>query len=85
MTALFDRDGVVTRWPRKSRERDEVLDHLASKFEPGRIYKEAEVTAILRDWHGFGDHALLRRELFESGRLGRDPRTGTYWLIAGNA
>lgn len=81
MTALFDRDGVVTRWPRKSKERDEALDYLASKFESGRIYKETEVTAILCDWHSFGDHALLRRELFESGRLGRDPRTGTYWLI----
>ncbi|MEQ1951296.1 DUF2087 domain-containing protein [Mesorhizobium sp. CN2-181] len=81
MTALFDRDGVVTRWPRKARERDEVLDHLASKFEPGRIYKETDVTGILSGWHGFGDHALLRRELFESGRLGHDPRSGTYWLI----
>lgn len=81
MTALFDRDGLVTRWPRKARERDEVLDYLASKFESGRIYKETEVTGVLADWHSFGDHALLRRELFESKRLGRDPRSGTYWLI----
>jgi hypothetical protein len=81
VTALFDREGVVTRWPRKARERGEVLDYLASKFDSGRIYKETEVTGILCDWHSFGDHALLRRELFESGRLGRDPRTGTYWLV----
>ncbi|MET0599014.1 MAG: DUF2087 domain-containing protein [Mesorhizobium sp.] len=81
MTALIDAEGVVTRWPRKSAERQRVLDHLAARFEAGRFYSEAEVNEILRRHHSFGDWALLRRELFEAGRLGRDARAGRYWLV----
>ena len=69
MSALIDANGVVARWPRKQQERQAVLDHLAGKFEAGRIYGEGEVNEILRRFHSFGDWALLRRELFENGRL----------------
>ena len=57
-----------------------MLDHLAGKFEAGRIYGEGEVNEILRRFHSFGDWALLRRELFENGRLDRDARGARYWL-----
>src|SRR5262245_36736540 len=80
MTELFDPNGIVTRWPARRGERTEVLDHLAAKFEPARIYREREVNETLNQWHSFRDHALLRRELFEAGRLDRDARSGTYWL-----
>lgn len=80
MTALFDGEGRVTRWPRKAVDRDAVLDYLASKFESGRIYTEAELNGILRMFHTFGDWALLRRELYETKRLDRDPPTARYWV-----
>lgn len=48
--------------------------HLASRFEPGRSYDEAEVNAILAD--DAPDHATLRRHLVDEGFLRRDH--GTY-------
>ena len=77
---LIDENGIVTRWPKKRTEREMVLAHLAALFEPGRTYPEAEVNDLLRSRHSFEDWALLRRELFEAGILGRDPRKGIYWL-----
>lgn len=80
MAALISPQGIVTRWPAKAADRVLVLDFLASKFEAGRDYGEREVNEILKRHHDFGDWALLRRELVESGRLVRDARAGRYWL-----
>ena len=81
MTALFSPSGIITRWPKKQAERAQVFALLASKFEHGRIYREAEVNQILRAHHSFEDWALLRREMYEGGIFDRDARTGTYWLL----
>jgi len=78
MTALITDDGVVTRWPAKAADRLLVLDFLIAKFETGRDYGEREVNDILKRHHSFGDWALLRRELFESGRFERNPLTAIY-------
>lgn len=78
MTALITSDGVVTRWPAKAADRVTVHDFLAEKFEAGRDYSEREVNDILKRHHSFGDWALLRRELFESGRFWRNPLTAIY-------
>lgn len=79
MSALITEDGVVMRWPSKAADKTLVLDFLAAKFETGRDYGEREVNDILKSHHSFGDWALLRRELIESGRLQRDARIGRYW------
>lgn len=81
MTALIIDDGVVTRWPVKAADRVLVLDLLAAKFETGRDYSEREVNDILKRHHSFGDWALLRRELFESGRFLRNPLTAIYHRV----
>lgn len=81
MTELIDSDGRVTRWPRQAIAREKVLQYLAEKFEPGRQYPEKEVNDILKRFHTFGDWALLRRELFEAGKLGRDPKLAQYWRL----
>jgi hypothetical protein len=80
MTALITDDGIVTRWPAKAADRTLVLDFLAARFEAGRDYAEREVNDLLKRHHSFGDWALLRRELVESGRFQRDARVGRYWL-----
>lgn len=54
-----------------------ILRYLASLFEPGRMYSEADVNAILREVHE--DHARLRRELVEQGFLAREGGGGAYW------
>lgn len=82
MTALIDADGRVTRWPRKAADKDLVLTHLVSHFERDRRYSEKEVNELLKALHTFGDWALLRRELFDTGRLGRDPGLSVYWVEA---
>jgi hypothetical protein len=79
---LIDPNGIVTRWPKRKAEREMVLAHLASLFEPDRVYAESEVNDLLRANHTFEDWALLRRELFEAGILDRDPHKGTYWRAA---
>lgn len=81
MSELITASGIVTRWPKKTADRQRVLAFLAGFFEPGRIYREREVNDILRAHHDFEDWALLRREMYEAGIFDRDPRTQTYWLV----
>lgn len=80
MTALIDANGIVTRWPRKAADKEVVLNHLLRHFDENRRYFEKEVNELLKELHTFGDWALLRRELYETGRLDRDPRAGLYWV-----
>lgn len=69
LTRYLDKQGRVTLWPAKPAAREEVLDYLASKFEPGQVYREKEVGAILDEWHLWNDRALMRRELVDARRL----------------
>jgi hypothetical protein len=79
--AYFDDEGRLTQWPsRKRREHQRaVLRRLAERFETGRPYSEMEVNAVLKAAHTFGDHALLRRELYEEGLLRRTNDGARYW------
>lgn len=79
LRGYLDQEGRVLMWPSKQEKRSLVLTHLADRFEPNRQYSEREVNDILRAAHLFDDHALLRRELFESGRLHRTPDGRAYW------
>ena len=76
---IVDKDGIVVRWPKKAAEKEAVLWYLQSKFEPGRRYSEREVNELLKRWHAFGDHALLRRELFDHFYLNRTADCTQYW------
>lgn len=73
-------DGLVGRWPKKREEKLAVLRYLRGKFVPGRRYKESEVNDLLRAWHAFGDHALLRRELYDHFLIEREPTGALYWV-----
>jgi hypothetical protein len=75
----MDAEGRLIEWPSKKSLQAVVLVYLAGKFEVGRLYKEREVNDLLRQWHTFGDHALLRRELFEAGYLNREKDGSVYW------
>lgn len=60
-------------WPSRRRRADQLcaLAYLAEKLPQDSDLSEAEVNAILKQWHTFGDWALLRRELFECGFVTR--------------
>jgi hypothetical protein len=72
------RDGalVLSSWPRKQKEKLVLLLRIAGLFEPGRVYSEREVTAVLMPvW---SDYAELRRYLIEYGFMTRKPDGSEY-------
>lgn len=73
----------IRQLPVKSAYRLAVLKYLASKFETGKDYTEAEVNAVIDAWHTFGDYFILRRELIDSGLLKRLPNGSKYWREIG--
>lgn len=77
----LDERGRVAVYPSKRQAKLVVLRHLATFFEAGRQYSEAEVNDLLRDHHTFEDWALLRRDLFENGLLRRNRDGSVYWLV----
>jgi hypothetical protein len=78
----IDKEGRLTDWPsprnKKGLQRL-ALEYLASKFEFDRTYTEKEVNAILNQFHTFGDHALLRRELYDKRFFDRKVDGTAYW------
>gem|GEM_PF-809341 len=76
---LLDPKGLVTRWPKKPEESAAVLEYFASKYETDKRYTEMEVNAILKQWHTFNDHPMLRRELVNSAILDRSVDGREYW------
>lgn len=68
----FDGDGVLLRWPARTTHQRLCLWRLWSVLPAGRDLTEPEVNDFLRARHRFGDHALLRREMFNAGLIDRD-------------
>lgn len=71
--------GRIKQLPVRAAYRLVVLRYLASKFETGKVYTEAEVNAIIDEWHTFGDYFVLRRELIDNCLLKRLPNGSKYW------
>jgi hypothetical protein len=79
LSNFLDVDGRLHTIPTKRAKRLVVLDHLAQQFEPGRVYAEAEVVAVLSEFHP--DHAALRRYLVDDQFLTREHNQ--YWRSGG--
>ncbi|PJF32041.1 MAG: hypothetical protein CUN52_01995 [Phototrophicales bacterium] len=78
----LDEQGRVVRFPVSKKNRKDqtiILEYLAEKFEIGKVYTERDVNELLKQWHTFGDWALLRRELFERGYINRKADCSEYW------
>ena len=71
----FLKGGKLMQIPAQRKKRDVVLRYLATLFEAGRHYREAEVNAVLGELHP--DFFTLRRELVGAGLLAR--AEGVYW------
>lgn len=80
-TRHFDPSGRLIRWPGRAGERHLCLWVLWSRLPPGELGPEARVNGDLAHWHTFGDHALLRRELFDAGLVDRTPDGRSYRRI----
>ena len=77
---IVNKDGIVTRWPKKREERKAVLAYIRSKIDKGIIFNEKEINAIINRWHNFGDHALLRREMYDQFLIERTEDGRMYWV-----
>ena len=67
----FDDGGVLMSWPARFNLQLLCLWVLWSRLPPDTGYTEREISELLRDWHEFGDHALLRRAMFEARLVDR--------------
>jgi hypothetical protein len=76
---FLDSDGRLHTIPSKHAKLLVVLDHLSQEFEPGKVYPEKDVNAILERFHP--DFAALRRYLVENQFLTRED--GFYWRSGG--
>ena len=61
----FDAAGRLLRWPGKSAIAELCLWVLWSRIPKGEVFDERQISALLDGWHVFGDHALLRRALYD--------------------
>ena len=77
---FLDEQGRLQQWPSKRHDKLLVLAYLATKFRHEVVYSEVEVNELLKKWHTFSDWPLLRRELFDSGFLSREPDGSNYQL-----
>jgi hypothetical protein len=60
----FDAEGRLLQWPSKPSLARLCLWVLWSRVPRGEVFTERSFSALLKGWHTFGDHALLRRAMF---------------------
>lgn len=77
LQGFIDKDGRLKSIPASRKKRAAVLRWLMRVFVDGRRYTEAEVNALLQEWHW--DSATLRRELVGHHMLAR--KSGVYWRL----
>jgi hypothetical protein len=77
----FDATGRLVRWPSKAGHREPCLWVLWSRVPSGSVLRERDIDGVLRAHHLFGDHCLLRRELFSRGLVARTPDGSEYRRI----
>lgn len=80
----YTRGGKLTRLPMKRKKTLVVLRWLATLFEVGRMYSEAEVNEVIKGVYA-ADYVSLRRDLIDTGYLRRERGGGKYWAEAEDA
>lgn len=77
----FDEAGVLSRWPARTNLQQLCLWGLWSRVPARRALTEKEVNEVLKAGHGFGDHALLRREMVNRRLLQRTADCKVYHRV----
>jgi len=77
----FDAEGVLASWPSRYGHQILCLWVLWSRIPRGETFTEIEISALLKDWNGFGDHALIRRAMIDGKMLERDQHGRAYRRI----
>lgn len=71
LARLFDRTGLLLRWPGKRGMEESCLWVIWSRIPARQTFSETQLNEVLNTLHSFGDHALLRRGLIDSGMMTR--------------
>ncbi len=79
---FLDTSSCVKQWPAKRAAQLEVIEYIAGKFATGTKYSEAELNEVIKIWHTFGDWAIIRREMCDSGYFDRDKNSTVYFRTA---
>lgn len=81
LAAYFDKDGRLAIWPSRKNQhlRIAALEWIANAFAVNTKYREKDVNEIIKTRISFGDHVLIRRELFDCGLLDREQDGSHYW------
>jgi hypothetical protein len=77
----FDTEGVLTSWP--SRFAIQTLTQWVfwSRIPRGEVFTERQISDLIRDWHAFGDHAIIRRAMVDAKMLERTQNGREYRRI----
>src|SRR5450631_2919945 len=71
----------MPRWPAKDGHQKLCLWRLWSFIPAGEVFAEGQINEILKTKHLFGDHALLRRAVYDNGLVSRTADGGEYRRI----
>jgi hypothetical protein len=77
----FDDAGVLTSWP--SRFAHQTLSQWVfwSRIPRGETYDERGISELIKGWHAFGDHAIIRRAMVDAKMLERNQNGREYRRI----
>lgn len=72
-------DGPLSTFPTREKRRLILLRQIVTRFEPNKVYTEAEVNALLKPV--YDDYLLIRRQLIDHGFLARKIGGSEYWRV----
>jgi hypothetical protein len=77
----FDETGVLSSWP--SRFAHQTLSQWVfwSRIPRGETFDERGISALIKGWHAFGDHAIIRRAMVDAKMLERNQNGREYRRI----
>ena len=78
LAAHLNPDGTIRQIPLQAGKLRIILDYILVAFEPGKVYTEKEVNALLARFNE--DTSGLRRDLVDAGMLERERDGSKYWL-----
>lgn len=67
----FDAEGRMARWPARFADQSLCFWVLWSRLPAGVVFTEREISELIKSWHLFGDHAILRRGMIDARLISR--------------
>lgn len=75
----MNRQGKLTQWPLRQQDRQIALALIAEQIAPDRDYSEKEINTIIQNQIAYDDFVTIRRELYNSRFVDREPNGSRYW------